>query len=186
MNTKRWNRRLKLTAASMPLIALLITSTPTALAEGPFELVPHENDVYGIRMVQDGEYEKAVERLKTQLGGERQAHAKRTPVLIDLCVAYTMLREFGEAEQYCNKAVEAGWYQGLALNNRGVMKIARGDYEGGIADFQSATAASGAKAVGQRNLERAQQTLAARQAEQSNRLASIDVKRAPAKQAVKE
>lgn len=99
------------------------------------------------------------------------AHGKRTPVLIDLCVAYTMVRDFEAGDEYCDQAVDAGWYQGLALNNRGVMKMARGDYEDAIADFRAATETRGAMAVSKRNLARARQTLAARGDEPGNRYA---------------
>lgn len=164
MTTKRWIKLL-------PVAALLIGGTQVVLAEGPLELIPHDSDVYGMRAVQDGDYEKGIERLKGQLRSERMAHGKRTPVLIDLCVAYTMVRDFEAADEYCEKAVDAGWYQGLALNNRGVMKMARGDYEDAIADFQAATETRGATAVSKRNLARAQQTLAARRDEPGNRYA---------------
>ncbi|MGI9341343.1 MAG: hypothetical protein ACR2QV_00730 [Gammaproteobacteria bacterium] len=168
MNTKRW-----ITGLLHGL--LLICSTPVVLADGPLELVTHDSDVYGIRAVQDGDYEKGIEQLKGQLGHARMAHGKRTPVLIDLCVAYTMVRDFEAADEYCNQAVDAGWYQGLALNNRGVMKMAQGDYEDAIADFQAATETRGATAVSKRNLARAQQTLAARRDEPGNRYALADM-----------
>ena len=174
MNVKRWEMKQTLTTGSCMLAALLVMGATVAQASDPFEIVPHEMDVYGARYIDSGEYEKAVERLKTRLGGPRQAHSLRAPVLIDLCVGYTMLKQFDEADQYCSEAVDVGWYRGLALNNRGVMKIAQGNYEAAIADFQAATEASGAKAVSQRNLDRAQQSLAARRAESDNRYAALD------------
>lgn len=174
MKVKRWENKLTLTMSSWMLAALLLMGATAAQASEPFEIVPHEMDVYGVRFIESGEYEKSIERLKTRLGGPKQPQSIKAPVLIDLCVAHTMLRQFEEANQYCSEAVDMGWYRGLALNNRGVMKIAQGDYEAAIVDFQAATEASGAKAVSHRNLDRARQSLASRRAESDNRYAALD------------
>ncbi|MFW2403124.1 MAG: tetratricopeptide repeat protein, partial [Gammaproteobacteria bacterium] len=83
-----------------------------------------------------------------------------------LCVAYTMLRDFSKASEYCEASVESGWSRGIAFNNRGVMKAARGDYEGAQRDFQSAIEGRGADNVARRNLERARTTLIAQRSKE--------------------
>ena len=137
----------------------------TAHAEKAFELITHPAEIYGVDNIANGEVTKGVERLETRLGSDRQPQSKRAPVLIDLCVGYTMLKDFEQASQACDQAVEIGWYSGLAYNNRGVLKITQGDYEGAIRDFSSAIEKSGADRVAERNMEHAVERLAAINAE---------------------
>jgi len=130
-------------------------------AAEPFEVMMHQDDVNGARDIEAGDYAKGVERLLTRLGGEKQSYSVRTPIVIDLCAGYTLLEDFDEATRYCDDAVAAGWYSGLALNNRGALKIAKGDYESAIDDFVAALRANGADAMARRNLQRTLAKMAA-------------------------
>lgn len=140
--------------------SLLIVGITTAQAVSPFELVTHPTNVYGVDKVASGDLEIGIKRLNMRLGSETQARSVRAPILIDLCVGYTMLKEFEAASKACNQAVDIGWYSGLAYNNRGVLNIAKGDYEAAIRDFQAAIDESGADRVAGRNLDRATERLA--------------------------
>lgn len=127
----------------------------------PFEVMMHKSDVYGARDIESGDYAKGVERLLTRLGNGKPTYSVRTPIVIDLCAGYTLLEDFDEATRYCDDAVAAGWYAGLALNNRGALKIAKGDYESAIDDFVAALRADGADAMARRNLQRTLAKMAA-------------------------
>jgi hypothetical protein len=125
-----------------------------AQASGPIEVMLHDNDVYGARDIEAGNYEKGVRHLLTRLGDESKAASVRTPVVIDLCAGYTMLKDFDAAMQYCDSAVNSGWSTGLALNNRGALHVAKGDYASAIRDFQAAIESRGADRIARRNLDR--------------------------------
>ncbi len=132
-----------------------------AQADPVFELVTHPKNIHGVEKFAAGEYAAGIKRLKQRLGSKRQAYTQRVPVLIDLCAGYTMLEDFSSASAACDAAVESGWYSSLALNNRGVLSIAKGNYEAAIRDFERAVESKGAKRTARRNLERAQNRLAA-------------------------
>lgn len=132
-----------------------------AQAGEPIEVMLHDNDVYGARDIEAGDYAKGVRHLLTWLGGERQAKSIRTPIVVDLCVGYTMLEDFETAMHYCDSAVDSGWSTGLALNNRGALYVAKGDYENAIRDFQAAIESSGADSIARRNLGRIEAKVAA-------------------------
>ncbi len=132
-----------------------------AQADPVFELVTHPKNIHGVEKFSAGEYAAGVKRLKNRLGSKQQAYTQRVPILIDLCAGYTMLEDFRSASEACDAAVESGWYSSLALNNRGVLSIAKGNYEAAIRDFERAVDSKGARRTARRNLERAQNRLAA-------------------------
>jgi Tfp pilus assembly protein PilF len=127
-----------------------------AQADDVFEMVIHDSDIYGSRDVEAGDYALGIERLQTVYRDDRQPNKVRTPVLIDLCVAYTMTEQADKANEACNAATESGWYSGAAYNNRGAFHIANGDYEAAILDFQRAVKARDAHRIAERNLQLAQ------------------------------
>jgi tetratricopeptide (TPR) repeat protein len=154
-------------AATLTIGTLFFATAPAAepydftrVAE-PFEVMMHQSDVIGARDIESGDYAKGVKRLLTRLGSGKQSYSVRAPIFIDLCAGYTLLEDFDQATRYCDDAVEAGWYAGLALNNRGALKIAKGDYESAIDDFVAALRASGADAMARRNLQRTVAKMAA-------------------------
>ena len=143
------------------LITIAFLFCVPAQAGEPFEVMLHDDDVYGAREIEAGEYEKGVKHLLTRLGGESRATSIRMPVIVDLCAGYTLLEEFKTAMQYCNTAVDSGWSTGLALNNRGALYVAKGDYENAMRDFQAAIESRGADSIARRNLDRIEARVAA-------------------------
>jgi Flp pilus assembly protein TadD len=124
-------------AAVIAAIAALIAVSTTALAGDRYELRAHDADVYGKYALLDGNIDVSIERLEKRLAGAR-AHSFRAPLLINLCAAYTMKRDFVKAEERCDAAIENGWNAKMAYNNRGIMHVARGDYLAAVDDFEAA------------------------------------------------
>lgn len=155
------------------LTAVLAAISLVANAGEPFELMTHHTYVSGKEEVDTGKYEAGIAKLEKKLT-KALPHSLKTPALIDLCVAYTIQREIDQATVVCDKAMESGWYSGLAYNNRGVLQIAKGNYEQAIRDFEEAIRHSGADAMAKRNLGRAQARLAeVRSREQNTAVAAL-------------
>lgn len=133
----------------------------SAQAGESIEVMMHEDDVYGANDIEAGDYAKGVQHLLTRLGDEHQAISIKTPIVIDLCAGYTLLKDFEAATKYCDEAVNTGWSKGLALNNRGALNVAKGDYENAILDFQAAIESRGADRMAHRNLNRIEARVAA-------------------------
>jgi Flp pilus assembly protein TadD len=142
------------------IIGAALVCAPTQATE-PFEVMMHKDDVYGARAIESGDYALGIERLRKRLDSGAQSNSVRSPIVIDLCAGYTMLKNFEDAERYCDEAIAIGWNSGLAYNNRGALNIARGDYMTAINDFQAALDANGADAVARRNLQRVETKVAA-------------------------
>lgn len=145
----------------------------TAYSAEPIEVMLHETDVVGARDIETGNYSKGVERLEARLHNGAISHSARTPIVIDLCAGYTMLEDFEAAEKICDDAVERGWSKGLALNNRGALHVARGDYESAIRDFQAAIDSHGADSIARRNLNRIEAKVAAMRAPSDSSVAFV-------------
>ncbi|MGI9331321.1 MAG: tetratricopeptide repeat protein [Gammaproteobacteria bacterium] len=153
-------------------VVLLLVTTPTRA--DPFEMELHAADVYGAEEVESGDYDEAIRRLQLRLGGERQSRSHRTPVLIDLCVAHTMMGNFDKASKRCDEAVETGWSSGLARNNRAVLWISMGRYQDAIGEFENALGERDSKTLARRNLQRAFTRVAALQEQQgTTRVVSV-------------
>lgn len=132
-----------------------------ATAETPaFRLQTTDRALYGSREVDQGNFAAGAARLEKMLALAGSSRSLRQPALNDLCVAYTMLRDFEAAQARCQESVANGRSTGLALNNRGVMKIAAGEYDSGVQDFVAALEAGGASRVARENLSLAQQRVA--------------------------
>lgn len=146
---------------------------PQASASEPFEMKMHDADIYGSRDVEAGNYSQGIQKLESLLARGSMASSRKIAVLSDLCVAYTMVRELEKASEVCDQAVAIGWSSGLALNNRGVFNIARGDYQAAIADFQEATGERGGGLIASRNLDRATDRVLAMQAQEMPVMANV-------------
>lgn len=133
----------------------------SATADEPFEVMLHQDDVVGAGDIEAGDFATGVRRLLERLSKKNQSNSARTPLIIDLCAGYTMLEDFEAATKYCNQAVEHGWSKGLALNNRGALNVAKGDYDAAIRDFDAAIDARGAGSIARRNLQRLETKVAA-------------------------
>jgi tetratricopeptide (TPR) repeat protein len=114
--------------------ALLI---PCAAAADRYELQVHDDEVYGKYALLEGNIDVSIERLERKLARTR-SHRDLAPVLINLCAAYTMKRDFEKAEERCDAAIDNGWSVSMAYNNRGIMNVAKGDYLTAVDDFESA------------------------------------------------
>ena len=130
---------------------LLAVPTGVAFAGEAWELQTHKREVHGTRDLEAGRYDEAIHKLERWLKWANGSKLYRTPVLINLCAAYTAKRDFASAEHYCDAAVDNGRSLRVAYNNRGVMHAARGDYLAAAVDFESAMD-RGARGIAKRNL----------------------------------
>ena len=154
-------RNMKQFIASTTAVAALLATAGAAIAETPaFVLTTTERAMYGTRQVDEGRYEAGAERLEQMLTLAGSSLTKRQPALNDLCVAYTMLGDLDAAEARCDESVTNGRNAGVALNNRGVMHIAAGDYDAAARDFAAALKAGGVRQAASANLILAQQRVA--------------------------
>ncbi|MFW2403399.1 MAG: hypothetical protein ACN4GT_01450 [Gammaproteobacteria bacterium] len=110
---------------------------PGTAAADRYELQVHDDEVYGKYALLEGEFDLSIDRLERRLARTR-SHRNLAPVLINLCAAYTMKRDFEKAQERCDAAIDNGWSVSMAYNNRGIMNIARGDYLAAIDDFEAA------------------------------------------------
>ena len=142
------------------IVFLLAAFTLTVNAGEPFELMTHDTFVAGKDDVDAGAFDQGIAKLEKRLSDSMPLSTK-IPTLIDLCVAHTMQKNLREATMYCDLALESSWYTGLSYNNRGVLQIAKGNYEAAARDFEAAIRNRGADAMARRNLGRATARLAA-------------------------
>jgi Flp pilus assembly protein TadD len=153
--------------------AALSAGITLAANADPFELKTHSMDVRGVRDIENGDYERGIARLQSQLGPRPRVPSVEVPILIDLCAGYVMANELEKATRVCDRAANSKWYTGLAYNNRGVLNIAKGRYETAIRDFEMALQTGGPRTVVERNLTRAQNRVAAiRRQQESGQLAA--------------
>lgn len=159
---------MKTTVSTLALIAAgFIATTGTAAASEPaFVMKTSEAAMYGADQVDAGQFGDAAQRLERMLDLAGTSLSKRQPALTDLCISYTMLGDLEAAEKRCEQGVENGRDRGAALNNRGVMRITAGDYDGAVRDFLAALEAGGARAAAEANLALAQQRVAEQRSEQ--------------------
>lgn len=110
---------------------------PRAAAADRYELQVHDDEVYGKYALLEGDIDTSIARLERRLARTR-SHRNLAPVLINLCAAYTMKRDFEKAEERCDAAIDNGWSVAMAYNNRGIMNVAQRDYLAAVDDFESA------------------------------------------------
>jgi Flp pilus assembly protein TadD len=121
------------------LATLALTGAGMANAAEPLVVQLHWLDVYGVRALQSGDYQKGVERLERRLEAYERPARLRAPILIDLCAGYIVLERFDEAARACDEAIATQAYTGLALNNRGVLNTLTGRHAAAIEDLTAAT-----------------------------------------------
>jgi len=146
---------------AIAFVGLAITPVINAddsTGNAPFELRTHKKEVYGTRALEAGDYDRAIQRLEKALA-RSGSYSNRTPVLINLCIAYTITGDFISAEQSCDASVENGWNLGLAYNNRGVMKVAMGDYVAAVENFEQAGLQRDARRLSLSNKNKAEDRL---------------------------
>ena len=140
----------------------------------------------GTRYIEAGHIDKGIRVLEWYLKAARKR--EKGVVLTNLCMGYTLKREYEQAASYCDQAVAS--YRGTKVpyNNRGVLRALQGDYEGAMADLRKAgcvgecpadlTKSTGPNmSVARRNLSRVQQRHAALQRQtEGERISQKDIK----------
>ncbi len=145
------------------------TSLPVVAAAQNYsdalEIRTSDQEVWGTREVESGDYAKGIEKLKTRLNPSGVSNFQ-APILINLCVAYTATHDYENATRFCNRAIDNGSNLGLAYNNRGVLHYLTGNVDASIADFEKAGELVLRYGIAKRNLARVEsQSVALRQAE---------------------
>lgn len=88
------------------------------------------------RNLEKGRYEIAIERLERRLQTDTR---DRDIKLTNLCTAYVVTGNYGNAAPVCDEAVALdGRFVGAAYNSRGVMNALTGDYIAALDDFGKA------------------------------------------------
>jgi Flp pilus assembly protein TadD len=128
------NNNILSTKTTTALLIALAFPVSTAIAASGLQLKTDDREVYGTREIEAGEYAAGIAKLEIALqrAGPRM---RKSPILNNLCVAYVATGELEKADIYCQMAVDTGYNQRLAYNNRGVMNYAAGDIEASIRDF---------------------------------------------------
>lgn len=137
----------------LPAVALLFCQS--LFADGMpdyYRMAAIEDSAHGQQVV-SGDYHAAI----TELAGARPKSARYFAASTNLCVAYTITKQFDKAESACDAAIQsrdhvkypARWFhteitrtktrdKAIAFLNRGVLKAVTGDTEGARQDFESA------------------------------------------------
>ena len=163
--------------------AVLLTTLVSAPAGAEsWELRTAAEEVKGTRAIEAGRLDKGIRILEANYG--TTPYLLKGAVLTNLCLAYTLKRDFETAMDYCNRAVARGNNDREAHNNRGVLQALLGNYSAAAADFEEAgclgecpntlaVAGNQRMDVAKRNLDRAQFQLA-QQAEQNREIQVVE------------
>jgi tetratricopeptide (TPR) repeat protein len=109
-----------------------------------------QDEAYGMTLM-SGDYKKGISKISSFAGKRAKSFAANN----NLCVAYTLTKDFDNAASACEAALTAsekyGKYsdtpinpynssrdQALAYSNRGVLRAMTGDYDGAKQDFEFA------------------------------------------------
>lgn len=92
-------------------------------------------DVPGVEQLEAGNVERGIEILEEQL--KKQQKGDSSDIWATLCATYIVELSLDQAERACTIAVETG-PTFAALNNRGVLRAYRGDFDGARDDFDRA------------------------------------------------
>ena len=149
-------------------VFIAVAGVTTASAES-WELRTADDEVIGTKDIEAGRIDKGIRVLENRLSSAK--YPLKSAVLVNLCLAYTVKRDYETAMDYCNKAVSLRANGVDGYNNRGVIHALQGDFAAAISDFRKAgclhecpaeppSQASTPKQVARRNLQRAQTQLA--------------------------
>ena len=150
-------------AVLLSCLTIMATSANAHEVPAKFEMNVIKDEAAGMKIL-EGEIDVAIDEIaKTPTGP-----AERFFVDNNLCVAYTLTREFALAEQACDDALDAMalrgthrtyWegpkvrYRAIALSNRGVLRAMTGKTELARADFADARRLSAGIRAPKVNLE---------------------------------
>jgi hypothetical protein len=116
--------------------AFVFAAIPSVSNADGWELRTTLDEVPGTREIESGNFDKAIRISRVRLPHVSQK--QKVAVLTNICIGYIMNKDFDEAENYCNQAVERPNEKVVSYNNRGVLKALQGDYNGAMRDFVSA------------------------------------------------
>ena len=116
---------------------LLLLAFPSVSNAEAWELRTAPDTVPGTHEIESGKIDKAIRISKVWL--PHIARREKVAVLTNLCIGYILSKEFDQAEEYCDQAVERRNHKTVSYNNRGVLKALQGDYDGAVQDFASAS-----------------------------------------------
>lgn len=148
----RWFNNLQFRVGSFVLLFAAIFPHPTMAAEVPhssYEIVVISNRAFG-NLIMNGDHQQAIRRIRGR------APLYPFSAANNLCAANTALGRFGDALNFCDRAIEVAerasiprqkrWKErahmatiaALAYSNRGVLRVLMGDEAGAEDDFQAA------------------------------------------------
>ncbi len=113
--------------------SLVIAAVPSMSRADVWELRTVDEEVPGTREIEAGNPEKAIRISKVRLSVTRGA--LKVAVLTNLCIGHILIRDFDQAEQYCDQAAARTIERTVTHNNRGVLKAIQGDYSAALQDF---------------------------------------------------
>ncbi len=119
------------------IASLILAAYPSVSDAERWELRTAPDTVPGTLEIESGKIDKAIRISKVQLPHVGQR--KKVAVLTNLCIGHILSDKLDQAEEFCDRAVERPNDKAVSYNNRGVLKILQGDYEGAMQDFASAT-----------------------------------------------
>jgi tetratricopeptide (TPR) repeat protein len=136
------------------IATLLIAMAGQSMAESvppAYNMAVIQDDAFGMT-VMEGDYKTGISKISAFSGKRAKSFAAKN----NLCVAYTMTKDFDNAATACEAALtiseKYGKYsdtpinpynssrdQAVAYSNRGVLRAMTGDYTGAKQDFEYAT-----------------------------------------------
>ncbi len=119
------------TTATLAIGAALMLSNPSFADVFPFRVV--FEDVPGVEKIQAGNVQAGIDMLVEQL--KRVEPDSSGDIWVTLCAAYIINSSLDQAERACTKAVDIAPIH-AAYNNRGVLRIYKGDLSGARKDFE--------------------------------------------------
>lgn len=102
-----------ITTSGRALFTLIIVSVllsaliSTAANAESWELRTAAQEVKGTRAIESGQLDKGIRILEANYG--RTPYRHKVAVLTNLCLAYTVKRDYDTAMDYCNRAVARGF-----------------------------------------------------------------------------
>ncbi len=113
--------------------SFVIAALPSMSRADTWELRTVSEEVPGTREIESGNPEKAIRISKARWSVT--APALKVAVLTNLCIGHILIKDFDQAEQYCDQAAARSIQRAVTHNNRGVLKAIQGDYSAALQDF---------------------------------------------------
>ena len=114
---------------------LAVVALPNLSLAEPLEFRVAMENLPGVTEVLSGNFDRGIRNLEKQLRDKDSS--QRGEVLATLCGAYVLARNYARAETTCDLAVEEHGDE-MAYNNRGVLRVHRGDLQNAAQDLEMA------------------------------------------------